>query len=102
MPSGILSEEIAVNSLVQTLTANVPALRRLKILIHGQEVDTLAGHVTSTGFFDLIPAAHAVRAARRVGVQRAAAAAVLRSFISLIDTSCLLSEKLTSHEIHAR
>ncbi len=57
MPSGILSEEIAVNSLVQTLTANVPALRRLKILIHGQEVDTLAGHVDLTGFFDLIPAA---------------------------------------------
>jgi hypothetical protein len=28
-------------------------LRRLKILIHGQEVDTLAGHVDLTGFFDL-------------------------------------------------
>jgi hypothetical protein len=53
MPSGILSEEMAVNSLVQTLVANVPTLRRLKILIHGQEVDTLAGHVDLTGFFDL-------------------------------------------------
>jgi len=57
MPSGILSEEIAVNSLAQTLAANVPRLHRLKILIHGQEVDTLAGHVDLTGFFDLIPAA---------------------------------------------
>jgi hypothetical protein len=29
----------------------------LKILIHGQEVDTLAGNVDLTGFFDLnIPA----------------------------------------------
>jgi hypothetical protein len=53
MPSGILSEGMAVNSLAQTLAANVPALRKLKILIHGQEVDTLAGHVDLTGFFDL-------------------------------------------------
>jgi hypothetical protein len=28
----------------------------LKILIHGQEVDTLAGHADLTGFFDLSPA----------------------------------------------
>ncbi len=55
-PSGILSESMAVNSIVDTLAANVPRLRRLKILIHGQEVDTLAGHVDLTGFFDLNPA----------------------------------------------
>ncbi|MDE3110338.1 MAG: GerMN domain-containing protein [Acidobacteriota bacterium] len=55
-PSGILSESVAVNSIVRTLAANVPQLRRLKILIHGQEVDTLAGHVDLTGFFDLNPA----------------------------------------------
>jgi len=53
MPSGILSEEMAVNSIAQTLASNVPDLRRLKILIHGQEVDTLAGNVDLTGFFDL-------------------------------------------------
>ncbi|HTU33283.1 MAG TPA: GerMN domain-containing protein [Candidatus Acidoferrum sp.] len=52
-PSGIASEQTAVNSIVDTLKADVPALRRLKILIHGQEVDTLAGHVDLTGFFDL-------------------------------------------------
>lgn len=57
MPSGILSEQIAVNSLAQTLVANVSGLRRLKILIHGQEVDTLAGHLDLTGSFDLVPAA---------------------------------------------
>ena len=34
--------------------------RRLKILIHGQEVDTLAGHADLTGFFDLNPAVSAV------------------------------------------
>lgn len=45
MPSGIQSEQLAVDSIVQTLAANVPQIRRLKILVHGQEVDTLAGHV---------------------------------------------------------
>lgn len=53
MPSGIMSEQNAINSIVKTLAANVPSLRRLKILVHGQEVDTLAGHVDLTGFFDL-------------------------------------------------
>jgi sporulation and spore germination protein len=55
MPSGILSEEMAVNSIARTLESNVPVLHRLKILIHGQEVDTLAGNVDLTGFFDLNP-----------------------------------------------
>jgi hypothetical protein len=52
-PSGILSEEMAVDSIKSTLESNVPDLSRLKILIHGQEVETLAGHVDLTGFFDL-------------------------------------------------
>jgi hypothetical protein len=55
IPSGILSEQLTLDSITKTLENNVPALRRLKILIHGQEVDTLAGHVDLTGFFDLNP-----------------------------------------------
>jgi hypothetical protein len=55
MPSGILSEQMAVDSIKSTLENNVPGLSRLKILIHGQEVETLAGHVDLTGFFDLNP-----------------------------------------------
>jgi hypothetical protein len=54
-PSGILSEQMAVDSIARTLENNVPGLHRLKILIHGQEMDTLAGHVDLTGFFDLNP-----------------------------------------------
>jgi len=54
-PSGILSEQMAVDSIRQTLENNVTGLGRLKILIHGQEVETLAGHVDLTGFFDLNP-----------------------------------------------
>jgi hypothetical protein len=56
IPSGILSESAAVDSILRTLAANVSSLRRLKILIHGQSAETLAGHVDLTGFFDVPPA----------------------------------------------
>lgn len=56
VPSGIASEQTVVDSIVDTLKENVPSLRRLKILIQGQEVDTLAGHIDLTGFFALNPA----------------------------------------------
>jgi spore germination protein GerM len=45
IPSGIQSEELAVDSITRTLEANVPQVRRLRILVHGQEVETLAGHL---------------------------------------------------------
>jgi spore germination protein GerM len=50
-PSGIQSEQLAVDSIARTLEANVPQVKRLKILIHGQELDSLAGHVDLTQFF---------------------------------------------------
>src|SRR5437660_4988365 len=50
-PSGIASEQLAVDSMARTLEANVPQVKRLKILIHGQEVETLAGHIDLTGTF---------------------------------------------------
>ena len=50
-PSGIQSEQMAVDSITKTLEANVPQVQRLKILIHGQEVETLAGHLDLTGAF---------------------------------------------------
>ncbi len=51
LPSGIESEKMAVDSLARTLEANVPQVQRLKILIHGQEMETLAGHLDLTGTF---------------------------------------------------
>jgi hypothetical protein len=51
IPSGIASEQLAVDSIARTLEANVPQVQRLKILIHGQEVETLAGHLDLTGAF---------------------------------------------------
>lgn len=46
---------MAVDSIARTLENNVAIAHRLKILIHGQEVDTLAGHADLTEFFDLNP-----------------------------------------------
>jgi hypothetical protein len=51
MPSGILSEQLAVESIAQTLGANVTGIRQLKILVHGQEAGTLAGHLDLYGLF---------------------------------------------------
>ena len=51
IPSGIESEQLAIDSITRTLEANVPQVQRLKILIHGQEMDTLAGHLDLTGTF---------------------------------------------------
>jgi spore germination protein GerM len=57
LPSGIQSELIAVESIADTLAANIPNLRRLKILIDGEEAQTLAGHIDLTGYFVLQPSA---------------------------------------------
>ena len=42
---GALDELFTVYSLVNALTTNLPAVKRVQILIEGKEVDTLAGHV---------------------------------------------------------
>jgi spore germination protein GerM len=53
MPSGILSEWMAVSSITQTLAANVPSIVRLKILVHGHGAETLAGHLDLSDFFNV-------------------------------------------------
>jgi hypothetical protein len=50
--SGVLVEELTVISLVQTLSANVPGINRVKILVDGKERETLAGHADLTNLFD--------------------------------------------------
>lgn len=42
---GALDELFTVYTIVNALTTNLPAVKRVQILIEGQEVDTLAGHV---------------------------------------------------------
>jgi Sporulation and spore germination len=51
--SGVLSEELTVASLVQTLSANLPGILRVKILVEGKERQTLAGHADLSNFFDV-------------------------------------------------
>jgi len=52
--SGILSEQLTVNSLVETLAANVPGIQRVNILVEGQSRDTLAGHADLSESFDVL------------------------------------------------
>jgi spore germination protein GerM len=48
---GIQSEALAVYSIVDSLAANIPAVKKVKILLQGQEAETLDGHVDLTEFF---------------------------------------------------
>ena len=45
---GIESECLSVYSMVNSITANIPAVKQVKILIQGQEVETLEGHADLT------------------------------------------------------
>lgn len=58
--SGVLVEELTVVSLVQTLSANIPGITRVKILVEGKERDTLAGHADLTNFYDVPAVTQAV------------------------------------------
>jgi len=44
-PGGSQNESLTVYALVNAVTANLPTVTAVQILIDGQEVDTLAGHV---------------------------------------------------------
>lgn len=50
-PPGILLEEFTIASLIETLTANVPGVTKVKFLVNGQERETLAGHVDLMSFY---------------------------------------------------
>ena len=51
--SGVLVEELTVTSLIHTISANIPGILRVKILVDGQERDTLAGHADISAFYDV-------------------------------------------------
>lgn len=44
-PGGTTNETLTVYALVSALTANLPAITGVQILVEGREVDTLAGHL---------------------------------------------------------
>jgi hypothetical protein len=51
--SGVLAEELTIVSMIQTLSANVSGLTRVKFLVDGKNRDTLAGHADLSGFYDV-------------------------------------------------
>src|SRR5271155_5161078 len=51
--SGVLSEELTVASLIETLSANLPGILRVKILVEGKERQTLAGHADLSAIFEV-------------------------------------------------
>ena len=51
--SGVLVEELTVASLIHTITANIPNIVRVKILIDGKERETLAGHADLSSFYEV-------------------------------------------------
>ncbi len=51
-PSGVLAEELTVASMVVTLNANDNKITRVKILVNGQERETLAGHADLKRFYE--------------------------------------------------
>jgi hypothetical protein len=50
-PSGILLEEMTLASLIETLSANVPGISKIKFLVEGKERETLAGHADLMSFY---------------------------------------------------
>lgn len=51
--SGILLEQLTVASFLQSLSANVPGISRIRILVDGKSRETLAGHVDLGDFYDV-------------------------------------------------
>jgi spore germination protein GerM len=48
---GIQSETLAIYSLVNSITMNIPSVKKVQFLIQGQEVETLDGHADLTAAF---------------------------------------------------
>jgi hypothetical protein len=51
--SGVLVEDLTVASLIHTISTNTPGILKVKILVEGQERDTLAGHADLSSFYDV-------------------------------------------------
>lgn len=52
-PSGILLEEMTLASLIETVSANVPGINKVKFLVEGKERETLAGHADLMSFYQM-------------------------------------------------
>jgi len=48
---GIQTETLAIYSMVNSITANLPSVKRVQFLVQGQEVETLDGHADLTAAY---------------------------------------------------
>lgn len=53
---GIASESLAVYAMVNSLAANIPAVKKVKIVVQGQQVETLGGHADLSESYAVGPA----------------------------------------------
>ena len=44
-PGGSINELLTIYTIVDALTANMPAIQSVQVLVNGKEVETIAGHV---------------------------------------------------------
>src|ERR1700735_965219 len=51
--SGVLVGDLTITSLIHTISANTPGIQKVKILVDGNERDTLAGHADLSAFYDV-------------------------------------------------
>ncbi|HET9409838.1 MAG TPA: GerMN domain-containing protein [Candidatus Sulfotelmatobacter sp.] len=51
--SGVLVEELTITSLIHTISANIPGVTTVKILVDGKDRETLAGHASLVNFYDV-------------------------------------------------
>lgn len=52
-PGGSASEMMTIYSLTNTITINVPSVKRVKLLVDGNALETIKGHIDTTRPFDL-------------------------------------------------
>jgi sporulation and spore germination protein len=63
-PSGVMVEDFTLFSMIETLSLNVPEIKRVKIIVNGRERSTLAGHADLSPVFDVASIHQAVESLR--------------------------------------
>ena len=59
--SGVMPEELTLSSMIQTLSANLRDVTRVKFLVEGKEQETLAGHADLSGIYDVAAVSQLVK-----------------------------------------
>ncbi len=52
-PANPVAEQLTLDSMVQTLAANFPSIRRVKILVEGREREKLAGNTDLSSILEV-------------------------------------------------